>query len=909
MSRKSITYQENPWFLVAVVLLAGLLFFPPYFRGLFFPKEQLVAFIVALWAFFAVWMYKSGRRDLTFFRNPIDYFALAVVVCYFIAIFGAANYRLAVQGFIKIALFFLVYWVSSELCKKEQWRQVLTAVLYATGVGVALAGLGAAFGVVEIRDGFVGNRIFSTLQYPNSLAVYLLFMSFIGFYFWANTGKWFQFLFGAANYLILMTFVGTNSRGGLLVATIMIPVFLLGLAREHRIWVLFSMLFAAGGVLIGSWQFIPSIAAQNVGKAWLFLGLGLVVVLVGHGVLLLGRHYLGDRQTILALAGAMGIVLVAGVVFISQREVTLNQIFNPNEFQVHTDAAATVTLQEDGWNRVDVTRVGNSRMVGRTGGYSVKPGETVTYSIEFKSPSGQWVPWLTGYYGVGQLERIDDITWRITWTNEDDVNRGEYVYFRHVSEANQNLEDTFYFRNPTAVVEGQTLTFWQRILPRPFWERMQTVDTETILSQERVFWAKEALQLIKSRPLFGYGGGGWESVYRSNQAYNYTSTQVHNDWLQLGVETGLVGLLVWVGLWTAWLYGGVKAFKASSGRERTYIWAVLAAVAAIGGHALIDFDLSLGAVSIALWFGFGVISGLAPVKEGNQEETLPRRVKEHGRSNNRNNYVLLGIAVLCLLFTFVAGSLISAYSFAAKGVAAVEQGDGTKGLAYLTKASIYDPFEASYNIDSAMLSLLKGDVEQAVLLGERAAKKDRYNWQIHLNLAEIYWQRDEWERCIHAATQAKLCAPLLQEVNNSVARIYALVGIRYLEDGNKEAAWPLFEQVAAMPDEFKNYFEQLPENVQKLWLPSRRLRVDPELALNVGIAEYLLGRTKQAVEHFELAIENEANKAESMVWLAAVKEKLGQIEEAEALLNRVLELDENMAMNYYAVMNLPTKDL
>jgi Flp pilus assembly protein TadD len=908
VSKKSVTYQENPWFLVAFVLLAGLLFFPPYFRGLFFPKEQLVAFIAALWAFFAVWMYKSARRDLAFFRNPIDYFALAVVACYLIAIFGAANYRLAVQGFVKMSLFFLVYWVAGELSKKEQWGKILTGVLYATGVGVALAGLGAALGVVEINDGFVSNRIFSTLQYPNSLAVYLLFMSFIGFYFWSAGNKWAQFLFAAGNYFILMTFLGTNSRGGLLVAVVMIPLFLIGLAKEHRIWVLFSLLFTGGGVLIGSWRFIPSIVAQNPTRAWLFLGLGLATVLVGHGILLLARQFLGDRRTILALAGVIGVVLVAGAVYVAQREVTLNQITNPNAFDTYTDAAATATLQEDGWNRVDVTRVGHHSLVGRTGGYGVKPGETVTYTVEFKSPSGQWVPWLTGSRGVGQFEQVDDTTWTITWTNEDEVNRGEYVYFRHLTEANQDLEDAFYFRNPTAVIEGQTVTFWQKVLPRQFWERMQTIDTETVFSQERIFWSREALQLIKNRPLTGYGGGGWESVYRSNQAYNYSSTQVHNDWLQLGVETGTLGLLAWLGLWAAWLYSGFTVYKASSGRERTFVWAIMAGVVTIGGHALIDFDLSLGAVSIALWFGFGVISGLVPVKAPVQESSLSHRAKERGVGRVRTKYVPLGIGILCLLFTLAAGSLIVGHNYGSQAIAAVRQGDGNRGLEYFNKASIYDPFQASYNIDAARLSLLKGDLEQAVRLGEKAVKQDRFNWQIHLNLAEIYWQQGDLERSVQAAERARNCAPLVQNVNNSVARVYALAGIRYLEEGNEEAAWPVFEQVAAMPAQFTGYFEQLPEKVQKLWSPGRRLTVGPELALNVGIAEYFLGNTRQAVEHLELALNNEANRAETMVWLAVAKTKLGQMEEAQALMNQVPELDERVAQNYYSIVKLPTRD-
>ncbi|NLL18056.1 MAG: hypothetical protein GX262_03400, partial [Clostridia bacterium] len=450
--------------------------------------------------------------------------------------------------------------------------------------------------------------------------------------------------------------------------------------------------------------------------------------------------------------------------------------------------------------------------------------------------------------------------------------------------------------------------FWQKILPRQFWERMQTVDAETILSQERIFWSGEALQLIKNRPLFGYGGGGWESVYRSNQAYNYSSTQVHNDWLQLGVETGALGLLAWLGLWAVWLYSGIKAFIASESRKRTFIWAVIAGTAAIGGHALIDFDLSLGAVSIALWFGFGIISGLVPDKATTQEPSPSRRAKKRGKGRSRTNYVPLGIGALSLLFTLAAGSLIMGHNYGSQAVAAVQQGDGTKGLEYFSKASTYDPFQASYNIDAARLSLLKGDIEQAVQLGEQAAKKDRFNWQIHLNLAEIYWQQGSIDKSIEAATEAKNCAPLVQNVNNNVARVYALAGIRYLEERNEEAAWAVFEEVAAMPDQFNNYFEQLPEMIQRLWPSYSRLAVDRELALSVGIAEYFLGKSQQATEHLELAMNNEASRAEALLWLAAARQKMGHTEEAQALLNQVLELDESVAQNYDAIVNLPTRD-
>lgn len=90
----------------------------------------------------------------------------------------------------------------------------------------------------------------------------------------------------------------------------------------------------------------------------------------------------------------------------------------------------------------------------------------------------------------------------------------------------------------------------------------------------------------------------------------------------------MVGLAAWIGLWAAWLYFGIKAFKGSSGNDRTYVWAILVATATIAVHALIDFDLSLGAVSIALWFGFGIVSGLTQIEAPVHERTLGPRDKK-----------------------------------------------------------------------------------------------------------------------------------------------------------------------------------------------------------------------------------------------------------------------------------------
>ncbi len=64
--------------------------------------------------------------------------------------------------------------------------------------------------------------------------------------------------------------------------------------------------------------------------------------------------------------------------------------------------------------------------------------------------------------------------------------------------------------------------------------------------QARLVYYADALRMVKARPLLGWGGGGWKSGYPAYQSYNYTSTTVHNHFLQVWVETGTIGLIMFI---------------------------------------------------------------------------------------------------------------------------------------------------------------------------------------------------------------------------------------------------------------------------------------------------------------------------------------------------------------------------
>ena len=141
--------------------------------------------------------------------------------------------------------------------------------------------------------------------------------------------------------------------------------------------------------------------------------------------------------------------------------------------------------------------------------------------------------------------------------------------------------------------------------------RLGQLSTGSYNAWSRLRWMADALRLFVRRPVLGWGGGGWAAAYQAFQSYNYSSTQVHNGWLQIGVESGAVGLLVWIALWACICVCTVAAYRRAAPGQRPVVVGLAAAAAMIGGHGLIDFTLSLGAISLTLWTVFGLLRGMA----------------------------------------------------------------------------------------------------------------------------------------------------------------------------------------------------------------------------------------------------------------------------------------------------------
>lgn len=114
---------------------------------------------------------------------------------------------------------------------------------------------------------------------------------------------------------------------------------------------------------------------------------------------------------------------------------------------------------------------------------------------------------------------------------------------------------------------------------------------------ERITFIKDGLNIVRDAPLVGQGGRAWALNYEAVKSYDYHSLEVHNAYLDILIETGLVGLTI-----TLVLFGLLAKRLMSHKREK--IMHVLP-VLLILCHSVMDFNLSYGFV----WFFMSFMVG------------------------------------------------------------------------------------------------------------------------------------------------------------------------------------------------------------------------------------------------------------------------------------------------------------
>ena len=130
----------------------------------------------------------------------------------------------------------------------------------------------------------------------------------------------------------------------------------------------------------------------------------------------------------------------------------------------------------------------------------------------------------------------------------------------------------------------------------------------------RAFASRDAVRVFLDHPILGGGAGGWNAWYHQYQTVLYWTTEVHNHYAQVLVETGLLGFISYMFIWGTLIFSVAhfmlrarKRQLMDDSRGAALTWGLFGACIAVGIHSVMDFELSLPGLALQLWAAFGVV--------------------------------------------------------------------------------------------------------------------------------------------------------------------------------------------------------------------------------------------------------------------------------------------------------------
>ena len=308
--------SNTKWLSLATFILVGILiFYPPYFRGLFFKEDMFLYHLITALVFIVVWVKKIKTKDYTIIRTPLDWAVLAYAGAYLLSLIGAVHPGEAFFGFLKALNYFMVYWMVTQVVKDYKYYVAVLNILLAAGTGVALIGLLTATGYCHYPAAVLNGVIQSTLQYSNATAAYLAVISIIGTVLWIRRQSLpLKITYGIATYLTALVVLAAVSKGAWLIWIIGIIILLIGMPGLYKIKALYSMGLALMAAFVTSEKFIPAISGPNIKAGVPILLIGVIIVLAGQALweAMAWLNRKRGKRTVIVAAVVLLIAVTAG---------------------------------------------------------------------------------------------------------------------------------------------------------------------------------------------------------------------------------------------------------------------------------------------------------------------------------------------------------------------------------------------------------------------------------------------------------------------------------------------------------------------------------------------------------------------------------------------------------------------
>jgi tetratricopeptide (TPR) repeat protein len=376
--------------------------------------------------------------------------------------------------------------------------------------------------------------------------------------------------------------------------------------------------------------------------------------------------------------------------------------------------------------------------------------------------------------------------------------------------------------------------------------RAQKVNLNETTWKLRMAYYRDAISMGLKRPATGFGGGAWGKTFRAYQTTYYRSKNIHSEPLEIFVEAGFPGLVLYLLFWAAFLREWMKTWGLCRTRPDC-----LLGVAPIGIflHSLIDFDLSESAivfttlVVLAAWQNINA-------SRGKSERAISDQM---ARGHSANLIQVSKFAALASAFVLILATPILSLGLdhANAGAAFLRSGQVDKALAHYHAAMKFFPVQSDARSDLALLQTSEGRklgdtylVQEGIRNIEQAIQCDPMNPLVRKMAVRIYAASGHWREAYLQTLAMVRLGPLYTLSYESVATY----GLAYAEDLLKsqqthEAAQVL-DKIIGLPAEIEARVRPMPPRPGGIENEEPPLHASKQLRDSVAHAQTLRNELK-----------------------------------------------------------------
>lgn len=303
-----------------------------------------------------------------------------------------------------------------------------------------------------------------------------------------------------------------------------------------------------------------------------------------------------------------------------------------------------------------------------------------------------------------------------------------------------------------AVIDGeQALPLRHKLLPGFASERIQYIGASTS-EEQRATFREDALKLWRLSPIIGNGVGAFETGVTAVQDYPYETKYVHNHYLQLLLEDGVVGLALYVGALAAMLLALWKKRKQMQENEYYWLYPALCAEFVMNGAQMCwDVSMSMIVFLCMTYAVYGLIVATCAEPFAEKAAAEENGKKKKARAKGFDTSLLarnIGIGFTVVVVLTLCGNLYAA----SKADAPVADGDEfLYNLSVAAKLDLYERNDMmlSYVVNSLEMEYPEDYREQADEYAAQLAKVQSNT--IPRYLVGYYLQTQQYGKAIDAA--------------------------------------------------------------------------------------------------------------------------------------------------------------